>query len=219
MKIAEIFTSVQGEGMWLGMPSLFIRAAGCNLNCSWCDTPRARTTDGAEEMTVDTIIEQAEASPLTHVVITGGEPTLYAEELARLCDKLHNTFKIITLETNATRFVDCNANLVSLSPKLPGSQENSSENVWNEEVIRQYMATGAMLQVKIVVADPSDAMDALIKLAPLNIPKPQVFLMPQARTREEHLAAAEWLVPFCNKTGYRFGTRLQTLLWNNEPGK
>lgn len=219
MKIAEIFTSVQGEGMWLGMPSLFIRTAGCNLNCSWCDTPRTRTTEGAQDMTIDTLVEQAEASPLAHVVITGGEPTLYAEELSVLCDELHNTFKIITLETNATRFVDCNANLVSLSPKLPGSQENGCEDTWHEDVIRQYMATGIMLQVKIVVADQSDAMEALIKLAPLNIPKPQVFLMPQARTCEEHLAVAEWLIPFCSQTGCRFGVRLQTLLWNNEPGK
>jgi hypothetical protein len=81
------------------------------------------------------------------------------------------------------------------------------------------MATGAMVQVKIVVADRSDAINALIKLAPLNIPKPQVFLMPRACTREEHCAAAEWLVPFCSETGCRFGARLQTLLWNNAAGR
>ena len=219
MKIYETFESVQGEGMWLGIPSLFIRTAGCNLHCSWCDTPRARTTEDSQEIRVEALVQQAEAVPLTHCVITGAEPTLYAEELSLLCDELHNTFKIVTLETNATRYVECSADLVSMSPKLPGSQADGRTDTWNEDVIKQYAASGAMVQLKIVVGNQDEAMDSILKLSPLNLPKQQVFLMPQARSRQEHLDAAEWLVPFCTKTGCRFGARLQTLLWNNEPGK
>ena len=106
-----------------------------------------------------------------------------------------------------------------MSPKLPGSQADGRTDTWNEDVIKQYAASGAMVQLKIVVGNQDEAMDSILKLSPLNLPKQQVFLMPQARSRQEHLDAAEWLVPFCTKTGCRFGARLQTLLWNNEPGK
>lgn len=68
--LAEFFESVQGEGHWTGAPSLFVRFAGCNRQCAWCDTNHAPTL----ELTVDELLEWIRASSMRHVVLTGGEP-------------------------------------------------------------------------------------------------------------------------------------------------
>src|ERR1700733_342651 len=75
MRISEIFYSVQGEGILAGVPSVFIRTSGCNLRCSWCDTPYTSWKPEGEDLTLDAVIEQATAFPTArHIVITGGEP-------------------------------------------------------------------------------------------------------------------------------------------------
>ncbi len=71
MKITEIFRSLQGEGKNQGKPCLFIRLAGCNLNCCWCDTPESRT--GGREMSLDSILEQVKLSQsVVHLYYRGG---------------------------------------------------------------------------------------------------------------------------------------------------
>ena len=87
MKIAEIFRSLQGEGKNQGKPCLFIRLAGCNLNCHWCDTPYAQT--GGMEMNLDVILEQVWRLNPPYVCITGGEPLLQADDLEPLLVSLH----------------------------------------------------------------------------------------------------------------------------------
>ena len=219
MNIVELFESIQGEGIWLGMPSLFIRFAGCNLNCCWCDTPRARAMDAGTDYPVEALLARALQSSLRAVVITGGEPTLHAEELVQLCDSLKAAGKRITLETNATAFVPCRADLISMSPKLPGSQADGRTDMWCEEILRQYCESGTSVQVKLVVGSEEEARQALRAIKPLAMPPERIFLMPEARTRSEHNAQSAWLVPLCLNAGVRFGARLQTLLWDNEPGK
>ena len=79
MKIVETFVSLQGEGIRQGMPCFFVRLAGCNLNCSWCDTP-ASLAEGTE-MSVEEVIGKIAESGLQYVCITGGEPLLQKEEV------------------------------------------------------------------------------------------------------------------------------------------
>ncbi len=76
MKIAEIFHSVQGEGMLAGVPSVFVRTSGCNLRCTWCDTPYTSWQPEGEERSVESIIAEVNGYGATHVVITGGEPMI-----------------------------------------------------------------------------------------------------------------------------------------------
>jgi len=210
MLINEMFESVQGEGLWLGMPSLFIRVAGCNLRCAWCDTPRARSARGGSEQTVSQLVARARASALRHVVITGGEPAVYADELIDLCRRLRRAGKIITVESNATVFVDCHPHLMSLSPKLPA---------WHQQVIAQYCRRAARTQIKLVVSNAAEAGRAWRRVAGLGLPHENVYIMPRARTRAEHIRAADVLVPWCIQHGARFAVRAQTLLWNNTAGR
>jgi 7-carboxy-7-deazaguanine synthase len=100
MKIAEIFQSLQGEGKNQGKPCLFIRLAGCNLHCSWCDTAYAQT--GGIEMSIDTILDHIWRLNPSNVCITGGEPLLQADELEQLLVLLHGKGTTIDIETNGT---------------------------------------------------------------------------------------------------------------------
>ena len=100
MKIAEIFRSLQGEGTNQGKPCLFIRLAGCNLKCHWCDTPESRS--GGIEMNLDSILEQVWRINPSYVCITGGEPLLQREELESLVSSLCKRGTTIDIETNGT---------------------------------------------------------------------------------------------------------------------
>jgi 7-carboxy-7-deazaguanine synthase len=100
MKIAEIFRSLQGEGKNQGKPCLFIRLAGCNLDCTWCDTKSARA--GGIEMSLDYILEQVWRVNPSYVCITGGEPLVQADALEPLLSSLHKRGTQIDIETNGT---------------------------------------------------------------------------------------------------------------------
>src|SRR5258707_3162275 len=98
LKIAELFYSVQGEGTLLGVPSVFIRTSGCNLRCSWCDTPYTSWQPEGEDRTVEQILEAVRAFPARHAVVTGGEPMI-APEIVPLTQALREMGLHITVET------------------------------------------------------------------------------------------------------------------------
>lgn len=117
MKVNEIFYSLQGEGLYTGTPSMFLRFAGCNLNCTFCDTKH----EPYEELTEDEIVaKMASIGGVTHAVITGGEPTL---QITRsLIDKLHDKGFFVQIETNGTvrlkDDLDCVIDYITCSPKF-----------------------------------------------------------------------------------------------------
>jgi 7-carboxy-7-deazaguanine synthase len=148
MKIAEIFKSLQGEGPNQGRPCFFIRLAGCNLRCRWCDTPSSQS--GGREMSLDTISEHIWRTNPPYICITGGEPLLQAEELESLLASLHKRGTLIDIETNGTidftRFQPYAS--VCMDVKCPSSGEKSNlallENI------------GPYDSVKFVVKDEED---------------------------------------------------------------
>ena len=97
MRICEIFRSIQGEGLTMGVPTVFVRTAGCNLDCSWCDTKYAFT--GGTEMSVREIMGRI--GPCRTVCVTGGEPMLQ-KDILELLDALLEAGKAVVLETNGS---------------------------------------------------------------------------------------------------------------------
>src|SRR5258705_1762757 len=98
MKLAELFYSIQGEGKLAGVPSVFVRASGCNLRCTWCDTPYASWEPEGDAPAVDEIVSRVAAFNTKHVVLTGGEPMIMPD-IAPLCDALLVRGHHITLQT------------------------------------------------------------------------------------------------------------------------
>ena len=114
--IIEVFASVQGEGTFSGLGADFIRLAGCNLRCSWCDTQHSYDVAAAKLLDVEEILTKWQfEQPI--VVITGGEPTLY--DLEPLVKALKRRGKFVTLETNGTNPVpdEWGIDWVTVSPK------------------------------------------------------------------------------------------------------
>lgn len=95
-KIVEIFYSLQGEGRWTGTPAVFIRFAGCNLKCPFCDTDFSH----GDLMNLDELMKEVLKYPTMHVILTGGEPTLQVDHA--LLERLHHSGMYIHIETNGT---------------------------------------------------------------------------------------------------------------------
>src|SRR6478609_11738043 len=120
MRIAEIFYSVQGEGTLVGVPSVFVRVSGCNLRCSWCDTPYTSWNPEGDEWTNGAIVTEVAKYPARHVVITGGEPMLFAP-VVELSRQLKDRGLHVTFETAGTVYQPVSCDLMSISPKLANS--------------------------------------------------------------------------------------------------
>ncbi|TFB13823.1 radical SAM protein [Candidatus Marinimicrobia bacterium MT.SAG.4] len=99
LKISEIYSSIQGESSYQGLPCVFVRLTGCNLRCSWCDT--AYAFFGGEEMSIDEILNDVKKTGLSLVEITGGEP-LIQEECYGLMTALCDEGMIVLLETGGS---------------------------------------------------------------------------------------------------------------------
>src|SRR5213080_900900 len=101
MRVAELFHSIQGEGKLTGVPSVFIRASGCNLRCVWCDTPYASWNPEGEDVPFDQIVQRVNEFRCHHIVLTGGEPVIMPD-VVELCAALKQSKHHITIETAAT---------------------------------------------------------------------------------------------------------------------
>lgn len=216
MIVNEIFYSLQGEGFLAGIPSTFIRLAGCPLSCKYCDTVYARDYSDGKELTNQQIIAQVQVYPARHVVVTGGEPLVNADmtERAGLRDLLRllkDNHKHITIETAGIKFMpDLPCDLMSISPKPPAKETIDSLR----QLIESYN-----YQLKFVIANEGDlaqAQDLLERLGKYD--RTMVCLMPQAATRQQYLKTAPVVAELCKQTGFAFSPRLQIQLWEGKKG-
>lgn len=117
LRVTEIFTSIQGEGLRQGEPTIFIRFTGCNLNCAFCDTKYARR--GGKLHSVDRILEEIrkmrEGFPADWACLTGGEPLM--QDLTELTEGLKKEGFQIQVETNGVLYQDLPVDWYSVSPK------------------------------------------------------------------------------------------------------
>lgn len=230
MRVAEIFYSIQGEGKLTGIPSVFIRASGCNLRCRWCDTPYASWQPEGEEMNLNAIEAEVLHTHARHVVMTGGEPML-ARGVHELMRRLKDAGLHITIETAATLPPDGIAcDLASLSPKLrhstpPPEQFGQAWHTrheqmrWQPEVLRSWVRQYDH-QIKFVVTGPEDLVEieTFLVQGDIQTAAENILLMPEGRTVESLHRLAPQLVEWCKQRGWRYCARLHIDLFGNKRG-
>ncbi|MGD0899001.1 MAG: 7-carboxy-7-deazaguanine synthase QueE [Thermoguttaceae bacterium] len=225
MRIAEIFRSLQGEGRLTGTPSVFIRIAGCNLRCRFCDTPYASWSPEGMDLAIDEILARVDElarpapprpSAARHAVLTGGEPML-AADLVPLAAALHRRGLHVTIETAGTRYLPVECDLMSVSPKLANSTPGPGQEEWwirqhehgrqAPDVIRR-LAAQYDCQFKFVVdcLDDCREVDAFLARLP-EIRRGSVMLMPQGTDPATLAEKAAWLEPYCREHGLAFCPR------------
>lgn len=229
MLISETFYSLQGEGELSGVPSVFIRASGCNLRCNWCDTPYASWKPEGTEFSVAQLLAEVRRHPARHVVLTGGEPMI-AKDIRALASALHADGRHVTIETAATvapEGIDCD--LASLSPKLRNSlpddrlpaawRERHDATRWQVDAVRAWVDRYPY-QFKFVVSTPDDVaeMETLLATLGRDIPRHKILLMPEAVTLEKMRERSAWLGELCKARGYRYAHRLHIELYGNKRG-
>ncbi|MBC8470256.1 MAG: 7-carboxy-7-deazaguanine synthase QueE [Planctomycetes bacterium] len=226
MIINEIFYSLQGEGFLAGVPSVFVRLAGCPLQCKWCDTKYAWDQRAGEDHTVADIVETAQQWHCKFIVITGGEPMINPD-LPELVNELKTAGKHITIETAGIAYIpELPCDLMSISPKLSNSvPDDAKASAAHKDsrldiAVLQELIDNYEYQLKFVVDSQDDLPEirqTIEKIGSVNLEK--VMLMPQAATRDELFAKSPMVAEMCRQAGFAFSQRLQVLLWNNQKGK
>ena len=221
MRIVQIFYTLHGEVVLAGESSVFIRTAGCNLACRWCDTRYARDPAAGTELAPGAVMERLAQWPQArHCVVTGGEPTL-APELPELTGRLRAAGLHITIETNATAWPEpFDYDLASLSPKLrhagPGTPPIDPAR------LRAWIRKGREAQLKLACSGTEDLPEILALQSALAdcLPPDRILLMPLtdagARTNR---ARCEAVAEMCLAHGYRYAGRLHVELFGGRRGR
>lgn len=222
MKIAELFYSIQGEGSLVGVPSVFIRTSGCNLRCSWCDTPYTSWQPEGVEFDLDRILDEVRAHPARHVVVTGGEPMI-APEILPLTARLRDAGLHITIETAGTVFHPVACDLMSISPKLSNSTPEGRFAAQHERLRLQPAVLSELMarydyQLKFVIEKPADLEEVRALVATLAADPGRVILMPEGTDPVLLHERALWLAELCKEEGFRFSPRLHVDLYGNRRG-
>ncbi len=172
MKVCEIFTSIQGESSYAGMPCTFIRMAGCNLRCSYCDTTYAY--EESIELSENEILNEVTLIGTNLVAITGGEPLLQ-EGTFHLVERLIGEGHKVLIETNGTlsiKDIDSRA-IIVLDVKTPGSGMSEDMDVSNFDYIKPSD------EVKFVITDRTDYEWSKDIVAKYNLkPRCQILFSP-----------------------------------------
>lgn len=226
MKIAEIFYSIQGEGVLLGVPSVFVRTSGCNLRCTWCDTPYTSWHPEGRGLSIEEITAEVVRFPASHVVVTGGEPMI-APEIVGLTERLKAADLHITIETAGTVFVPVACDLMSISPKLANSTprerdggrwEAQHERLRYQPDVLKRLIAAYDFQLKFVVSSSDDLAEIDRMRSELDAPRQKVLLMPEGVSREVLRERGTWLAEICKSSGYRYSPRLHVDLWGDKRG-
>ncbi len=228
IRIAEIFHSIQGEGVLTGVASVFVRVSGCNLRCTWCDTPYASWSPEGDELSLEQIIDAVKQYGCRYVVLTGGEPMIMPA-IGALCALLRRADHHITIETAATVFHPVEVDLASMSPKLSNStpiqREGGRFAVMHEKqrlrpgIIQQFIDHAREFQLKFVVSSESDVQEIRAILDQLHGWQPaDILLMPEGVDMVTLQSRAQWIAEICKRTGFRYCPRLHVQLYGNQRG-
>lgn len=168
--IVEIFSSFQGEGLWIGKRQIFVRFAGCNLSCNYCDTPNSQNASNGVLKSPEEVLEkinELKTPDLHSISFTGGEPLLYPDFINEIVDK---TDLKIMIETNGTLpdslYKIKRMNCVSLDIKLPEHFDGDwDENILNNEFLslKSLVENNIKFYCKIIIS-PSTNLDVIKRI-------------------------------------------------------
>jgi 7-carboxy-7-deazaguanine synthase len=171
MEICEIFVSLQGEGTDIGLPTVFVRTARCNLECNWCDTKYS--FEPGEERKVKDLVKEVLSFEVARANITGGEPMLQAEEVSELAAGLEKKGMDVLIETNGSIDLD----LVKRGPRTRFSLDVKcpSSGMQDRNLFTNISKLGPDDLVKFVIAHQEDYIFARRVLERNPPPCPVVF--------------------------------------------
>jgi 7-carboxy-7-deazaguanine synthase len=197
LRVIEVYPSVQGESTFVGLPCVFVRLAGCNLRCTWCDS--TYTFTGGEHRSIDAVVEEVAAMGVSLVEVTGGEPLVHRAAIP-LMERLLARGHTVLLETSGSRdigAVPAGVHII-LDLKPPDSGE-AGKNLWSNIPLLQ-----AKDEVKFVIASRADyewSRDRIREHAP-------VF------GRVDPAAIVEWML--ADRVPARFQLQLHKFVWPPE---
>ena len=242
LNVSEIFYSIQGEGKFIGEPAIFLRLLGCNLTCNWCDSSYTwlfskqmqerlknnnpnfelevqNKQDNAGRMSIDKLLKILTMYKINHIVITGGEPLLQQNRLKHLLEYL--VFFKVEIETNGTivpsELTNYHQNIhFNVSPKLSNSF-NSKDRVVNNVAMEAFLTYFNSI-FKFVVNKPKEIDEVIEFQKYYEIDSSKIWLMPQARTREELYEKGIEIAELAKKYKYNYSHRLQIELYGDRRG-
>lgn len=205
---------------------MFVRLSGCNLRCTWCDTPYTSWKPEGEEKMLGEILGNVRRRWASHVVVTGGEPML-TEPVVALTKGLKDLGLHITIETAGTVYRPVVCDLMSISPKLANSTPfkreggkwaaNHDRLRYQPEVLKQLMAE-YNYQLKFVVSGSDDLPEIQTILNETGADRSRVVLMPEGVSPEAMYERSKWLIEVCKRERFRYSPRLHIDIWGDERG-
>ena len=237
----EIFHSLQGEGPFVGRPSVFVRTALCNLQCVWCDTPYTWNWEGTSfthnlgtkydreaqtiELEPDEVLARVSAWATSSYVLTGGEPMVQQEALAALLVRLKaaRPHAVIDVETNGTRApseaFDRHVDHYVVSLKLANAGMTEAKRIKPAAVARfAALAAEGRASFKFVAATEADLTEILGLVDRHGLPRDRVYLMPEGATLAEMDGNSARVAALCLEHGLRYSDRLHLRLYGAKRG-
>ncbi len=210
LKITEIFFSLQGEALTVGIPTVFVRLTGCPLRCRYCDT--AYAFSGGEWMSVDEIIERVAAYSTKYVTVTGGEPLAQKACLDLLTGLCDSGCKVSRETSGALDISGVDPRVVKVMDiKTPGSGEEARNHLANLNRV------GAHDQVKFVICDQRDYEWAREFIEHYELSERCEVLFSPSFDQLPARDLADWILR--DGLPVRMQMQLHKLLWGNQPGK
>lgn len=225
LNVNEVFgPTIQGEGPNAGQLVAFLRLAGCNLTCSWCDTPyswdwtRYDHDSESRRTEIPQVIDQLLALAPRRIVVSGGEPLLQAPGLAALLGSWPDRSTRFDVETNGTRPLGPTRNMwdtIITSPKVGPSAGQWEPHTGTPPPLHPEIRQDADAY-KFVVDDEADLSAVVHWVYFHDIPPKRVWLMPQGTIPDTVLRKTRWVADSAVAYGFNFSTRLHVLAWGDE---
>ncbi len=210
LRITEIFHSLQGEALTVGLPTVFVRLTGCPLRCQYCDT--AYAFEGGEQITLEAILDQVATYGARYVTVTGGEPMAQPNVLPlmkALCDAGYE----VSIETSGAMPIDAIDERVSivLDLKTPGSREVARNNLDNLRRLR------ARDQLKFVICDHDDYVWSKAQIDQHDLAgRVGAILFSPSHEELKPKQLAEWILK--DSLPVRMQMQMHKYIWGDEPG-